>query len=224
MNLFRRITATVNATVDQAVAQIENHDAVVSAALQDARKSAADAKVRLRRVQKDGQRLHSRCAQLRADIERWQTRARRSAAEDEQLALQCVARVQTAQRELAETEQAAATHQQQQKTLEQGLVVIQQRIARIEQQQRLLRTRQSSAQAQHLAAALEPLEGEGLDDVLDRWESAIVAKEDLPWDASQDVLDEEFRGAEDEAALRVALAELMSGEASADQPNSEQEK
>lgn len=218
MNLFRRLSATVNATMDQAVAQIENHDAVVSAALQDARQSAAQARVRLRRVERDGQQLHARCQSLHTDIQRWQQRARHSAREDETLALKCVARMQDAQRELAVAETAAAEHEQQQQMLQQGMQKIQQRISRIEQQRSLLRTRQSSAQAQQLVATLEPVAGEGIDEILERWEGSIMMREHLPWEIAggasadaftADPLAEQFRQTENSEELREALQQLL---------------
>ncbi len=210
MKLFRRLTSTVTATVDQAVSHIENHDAVVAAALQDARKSAAEARVRLRTVQRDGEALRQRCEQLRGDVAQWAERARRSAAEDDEpRALQCVARMREAQRTLQSTEAAYRRHQAQQAALEQAAAQIRKRIKRIEQQRHLLRTRQSSAQAQHLAARLDAAEGEGVDEVLARWESSILAKEDLPWDEAADPLQEEFQREEDEQALRESLRELL---------------
>ncbi len=210
MNIFRRLTSTVTATVDQAVSQIENHDAVISAALKDARTSAAQARVQLRRVKKDGADLAQRCDILREDIARWAKRAKQSAREDEALALQCVARMQSAERELTRVEDAKKQHDAQRVNLEQAAQGIQKRIQDIEQQRHLLRTRQSSAQAQQLAARLDAPDHEGVDEVLARWESTILAKEDLPWRMDgADELDETFSQEEDEASLRQSLQNLL---------------
>ena len=50
MNLFRRITASFTGSIESAVSQLENHEAVVQAALKDTRAMAAKAKVRFARV------------------------------------------------------------------------------------------------------------------------------------------------------------------------------
>ena len=57
MSIIRRLQATISAGLDNAVSQVENHDAVVEAALKDARTAAARARVRLARVQKEEETL-----------------------------------------------------------------------------------------------------------------------------------------------------------------------
>jgi phage shock protein A len=47
MGLFKRISATVSATVGDAVSAMENHDAVVEASLHDMRRASEKAKTRL---------------------------------------------------------------------------------------------------------------------------------------------------------------------------------
>ena len=61
MSLFQRITATVTSHVDRAVSRVENHDAIVEAALRDTRQAAVRARVRLRRLQRYPRRHASQC-------------------------------------------------------------------------------------------------------------------------------------------------------------------
>ena len=44
MSLFRRITTTVTSSVDKAVSKVENHDAIINAALRDTQQAAARAR------------------------------------------------------------------------------------------------------------------------------------------------------------------------------------
>ncbi len=74
MGFFKRITATVAANVDSAIATMENHNAVVEASLQELRTAAARSKARLRRIQADGTRLETKLAQLRESAQRWTAR------------------------------------------------------------------------------------------------------------------------------------------------------
>lgn len=57
MNLISRFSATLMAGVDKTVSQIENHDAVIEASLKESQRAAAQARVRLQRVTRDGEAL-----------------------------------------------------------------------------------------------------------------------------------------------------------------------
>ena len=55
MSLIRRISASITSSVDRAVSRVENHDAVINAALRDTQQAAARSRVRLERVRKEGE-------------------------------------------------------------------------------------------------------------------------------------------------------------------------
>ena len=75
MSIFRRLQATISASLDNAVSQVENHDAVVEAALKDARAAAARARVRLARVQKEEANMRTKLeSRSRASTSCWATR------------------------------------------------------------------------------------------------------------------------------------------------------
>ena len=90
MSLLKRLSATIVSRVDQMVSQIENHDAVVEAAIRESRQAAAKARVRLSRVRGDGEKLQKRIAELRASQTQWTERARSVAADDRDRALECM--------------------------------------------------------------------------------------------------------------------------------------
>ena len=60
MSLIRRISTSITSSVDRAVSRVENHDAIVNAALRDTQQAAARSRVRLERVRKDGRALKTR--------------------------------------------------------------------------------------------------------------------------------------------------------------------
>ena len=47
MSIFKRLSATLVTSIDRVVGEIENHDAVIQASINDIRKKVAEAKVRL---------------------------------------------------------------------------------------------------------------------------------------------------------------------------------
>ena len=75
MNLFKRIVTTVHSGVDRTVASMENHEAIVDAALKESREALVRAKARLGRLEKDGKRQHNRVTELTSEIELWAERA-----------------------------------------------------------------------------------------------------------------------------------------------------
>jgi len=92
MSLMKRISATLTASVDNLVDQVENHDAVIEASIKKARQASADTRVRLGRLQKDGKRLEARIDKLKMDGDKWQERAVGAAKDDQDKALQCLQR------------------------------------------------------------------------------------------------------------------------------------
>ena len=78
MSLFKRFSATVYSQLDQAIGQIENHDAVVDASVREARHASAKAKVRLARVRAGGQRLRAQLQAVLESEQTWIDRARRA--------------------------------------------------------------------------------------------------------------------------------------------------
>ena len=57
MSLIRRLSASITSSVDRAVSKVENHDAIINAALRDTQQAAARSRVRLERVRKGCCRL-----------------------------------------------------------------------------------------------------------------------------------------------------------------------
>ena len=52
MSLIRRISTSITSSVDRAVSKVENHDAIINAALRDTQQAAARSRVLLERVRK----------------------------------------------------------------------------------------------------------------------------------------------------------------------------
>src|SRR5688572_27160050 len=131
MNLFTRISATVTGTLDAAVSQVENHDAVVAVALKDTRAAVAKARVRLEQVRKDGHTMRTRLQELQRKQQLWTDRARSIAQQDEHKALECIARRNQCRDQLNQLTEALLRHDE----LEQKMAV---NVDRMEQRMREL--------------------------------------------------------------------------------------
>lgn len=212
MSIIRRLTATLTARVDRLVGEIENHDAVVAAGIDDARRAYAQAKARHARLVQEGERLRGRRAELTAQARRWEGRALAPEV-DEPTALECLRRRNQAEAQAAALGEALERQRAAQAQLDRALDAARERIGRLEHQRRLLHTRELTA---GMGARLRSLEDPGridLDATFERWEARVTESElmqvDQPCDLpGEDPLTARFDAAEARQALCDQLAAL----------------
>jgi phage shock protein A len=213
MSLFKRISATLVSRVDQVVSEMENHEAVIQATLNDMRKKVAEAKVRLGQVRREEERLRRQMAEQREHARRWRRRAVDSAKDDEAMALECVGRSHQCQTQVERLEQAAAQYAQTAQRLAGDIVASEQRLAEIKQKLTLMRARQSASSAMSATSEPDGNMSQLLDDTFDRWEinisQAEMTVESFP---DVDPMEREFVTREKEEELRRELNELLAQE------------
>lgn len=211
MSFFKRITATVSANIDQAISQIENHDAVIEAALEETRDAAARLKVQVSRIRTETARLRAEEEKLRGDETRWTTRAARVAAEDESRALDCLrrrdeCRVQ-AERLVARLDQNRDIEQR----LAANLAHLDERLNEINARRSELRGRELSARGSSAVAGLDRDAALDVDRAFERWDVEVTRTEFAGDYVSPeaDTLCDEFALAERDAELRDELKSLL---------------
>ena len=217
MSIFSRLQATISASLDNAVSQVENHDAVVEAALKDARTAAARARVRLARVQKEEANMHTKLGELQTMHQKWTDRAISSAEQDESQALECVKRRNACEQQISQTKEAIVRHKELERNVGSSVDRIEQRITDLTQQRNLMRSRHSAADALRVINKIEGDCAEGIDDTFERWEMLVAETEYMAGGTTNvDTLNETFTQAEDAESLKADLAELLSMETSKD--------
>ena len=213
MGTLKRFTSSITAHFNWMLSQVENHEALVNSAIQEVQESGARAKVQLKRVALDGQRMRQRLMELRDAAVLWEERAKKCAGIDEKKALECLKRKKKAERQIAELEEQEREHAKVQKTLGSDLELLDERMKQLKAQRNLLKTRESRARA--LGALQQDstsLIGE-IDDIFDRWESRVneyEIKGECPLSNTDD-LDDEFSSGEEEEELRLELAKMLEG-------------
>lgn len=216
MSIFKRISATVSSRVDHLVRDIEDHDAIIDASIKDVRAAAAKAKVRLARVQTDGKRLVERLDKLRDAERRWTERARRTADDDRDTALECMHRRQECERQAARLESSIAEHASMEARLTEQVAELERRVGEISEQRHLMRTRQSTAEAMRTLRSMDCGNAIDIDDTFERWNVRITEAELEA--GSMDVLDpvdrleKRFLDDEARAELEADLDDLLKGE------------
>lgn len=210
MNLIQRISTSITSSVDRAVSKVENHDAIINAALRDTQQAAARARVRLERVRKDGHQLKTRHANLQLAISRWTERARSVATDDEHKALECLRRRKDCERQRETLVESIAKHDELEERIAAQVKKIESRIVEVAQQRNMMRSRQSVAEAMRTINNIEGVSYGDIEDTFDRWEINLGETEILMnATTSVDPLESAFLAEEDVAELRAELADLM---------------
>ncbi len=212
MNRIKRWTTALICQMDQALAAVENHEALADSLIRDVRRATAQAKVRLDRVRADGERLRRSLAEHREAEARWRERARECADSDEERAIDCLRRSRAAARAVPEVERRLALHESTERQLDADVARVEARLEQLVHKRNLMRTRQSSAQAASSAHTADSLGDGELDRVFDRWETQITELElEGGTDADVDPLQLEYSEAEERQQLLAELAELRNG-------------
>lgn len=206
MSRMQRWKISVTSWVDGVLAQIENHEASVTAAIARVRQSTARARVQLKRVERDQRALRDALREQQEAADAWRRRAKE--ASDETVALECLRRHKAASRRAESLQTRLEDHERSRKELTEGVGVLNARLRELEERKNLMRTRQSRAEAAHgMVHAQGPL-GD-LEDVFDRWETRVgeieLAAECNP---PIDAFELDLESAEEEVALLAELEAL----------------
>ncbi len=213
MSLIRRISATLTSSVDRAVSKVENHDAIVNAALRDTQQAAARSRVRLERVRKDGRALKTRHQSLKDAHSRWTERARSIGSSDEAKALECLRRRQDCEAQIRNLAESIEKHEELESRIAEQVKKIEARISEVSHQRNMMRSRQSVAEAMRTIHNIEGVSYGEVEETFDRWEINLGETEILMGaGASVDRLDSEFLAEEDTEALRAELHLLLNSE------------
>ena len=210
MSLIRRISASFTSSVDRAVSRVENHDAVINAALRDTQQAAARSRVRLARVRKDGQNLRDRKASLETAVSRWTERARTVASEDEAKALECLRRKKECEAQLRNLDVSIGKHDELESRIVDQVKKIESRIGEVSQQRNMMRSRQSVAEALRTINDIEGVSYGEIEDTFDRWEINLGETEiQIGVGSPSDSLETTFIAEEEKAELKAELDLLL---------------
>ena len=213
MSVFKRITASLHASVDRTVASLENHDAIISATLNESRRAVATAKVRLARVESDGKQQANRIEELENRIETWTSRAKSIGLTDRAKALDCLKHRDTDQRQLEQAQETLVRHQDMEQRMRNKLITLEQRVSDLQRQHAELQSRDTVARATSKLDAIEHSPSINIDETFDRWEIAIRERE-LRSDYNSTThtpvsLDEKFKADEHRETLNLELDALL---------------
>lgn len=217
MNTLKRLSATLLATVDRTVNSMEDHEAVISAAIRDSRKATARARFKLEKLKADNTRLKDRINTLQQQHDKWQERAISLNSVNREDALNCIARG----KRCAEQIESLSTMLEQQQKLEQQSINTVRRLSEksdsLNSKRTQLSSRAAAAEATRVINRLEGEDGIEIDDTLGRWEQSVYETEAVfgmgegavRMDTLGDELDERLSDGEEQQDLSDELDALV---------------
>ena len=221
MKLIKRLTTSISATLDSAVGQLENHDAIVEATIKQTRQSVAKTKARINTLRQQLNAYESQLKEAQEQFALWTERAAKLADTDQAKALQCVARRNQYEAEIGRLTTAADQQRDLIRDVTHNLTKLQVKLDEMTQKHNLMRSRQTVADVNRAVATVS--NDESISETFERWESAVLEHEFAVSDAcARDSLDVELTREEDEAALLAQLA-MIREEANPDQPEKNNE-
>lgn len=212
MTILGRWTSGIVSRIDAVVTRIENQEALVNAAIDEARRAAARARVQLGRVREDGNRLAEQHAAEAQGCERWKERALGCPPEEEARAMECLRRSKVAGKRQQELKQRLNEHAKAQKQLSAELERIEAQVAHLIEKRNRMRTRQSQAEAMAQVRGAAFSDPTCLSEVFERWETQVTEVELEaglgPGRSQEDELEAEFSQEEQRRTLRSELEQL----------------
>lgn len=209
MRLIQRLTATFKANVEHLVDQIENQDAVISAAIDERRTLTAKAKARLARLRRDHEAIQAKLDELDRAERQWEARAIACAPTDEGAALDCLERRNRCRAQRKELQTALSRLTDTLRHLEQEVHRAEEKIEAMGRQQRLMRGRQAAAEAITSTQEWSDPRAFDVEGLFERWEERVLEVEMACNTPEIDPLERRFERAERDQALRTELKTLM---------------
>jgi len=216
MSLFKRIRTTISASVNQLVGEIENHDAVMEAAINESRRATAQAKVRLSRTERERAQLQQKIADVEAKRQKWRERALACADNEESKALSCLQQEKNCAGQISQLTSILKQQDALLAKLRSDIGKAESKLAQINHQRNMMRSRESAATALNAMAHADIADSININDTLERWEAKIIEAE-LELETQQPLDDFEYQFTEQEN-LDELRAELRSLKQQGDQP------
>ena len=206
MNSFRRMTVAVRASLDRVLTQVENHEAITQATLEDLRRHLAQARSHASRVQRDGHALEQELNKARTAHAQWKERA--IATENHDAAIECIRRSKDAAAEVERLEGRQREHVQITRRLTKDVRALEDRYAELNTRKRVLQARDAEARALEITEGSVHHVGSDVEALLERWEMNIDERSYRVPGAEQDDFEISYVESEERAALEAELLEL----------------
>lgn len=172
---LKRLVTSLNASFEDFVSGVENHDAVAQSAITDVRKAAARLRVQQGQLAGQARRLVESEQALTHKRDRWQSRAQEFAEQDPEQALQCLRNRNSVECELTRTSEQLAQQRSLCEQLAGNLAQVEQRLSDLQHKRIALSSREARTSVLAKTGGLETQSN--IDELFERWEVAVLQGE-----------------------------------------------
>lgn len=214
MSILKRLSTTLISRIDRVVTEIENHDAVIQAALNEMNSKMAKAKIALNQACRERDRIKTELETQQSNVHRWQERAIICAKTDESKALECLRRSHKSRDRAAGLQKSLNEYARSIEKMTGNIQSSAQRLNEMKQRLTLMRAKQATNKTD---ATIHSTCGDAesiVEDTFNRWEMHLN-HDDIPFDCAIDDVDElehEFITQEQQNDLRNELTALLTRE------------
>lgn len=217
MKLIKRLSTSLTATLDTAVGQLENHDAIVEASIKQTRQAVAKTKARINTLRQQQMAYQTQLKEAREQYDLWTERAASLATTDQDKALQCVARRNQCEADVGRLSYSEKQQGDLIRDVTANCQTLQKKLDEMTQKHNLMRSRQTVADVNRAMSNVST--EENLNETFERWESAVLEHEFAVSDAcSGDLLDIELTRQEDQTNLLAQLDSIVANTSESPQP------
>ncbi len=214
MSLFKRLSITLFSGLDDMVTSIENHDALIEAAIAEQQQKIGTARHQLLRLSKQKQTAVEKISDLDIQQNQWQKRAMAAGQQDEMKALSCLQRRRAILQQIESHSKSRDQFTNAVNKLSTDIRISENDLAEVKQKRELLKAQQSSSEVlQHLDNRSLSSQKQ-MKKTFERWESNIA--ESHPYlidlvdnESLVDHLEQEFVEKEQKQSLKNELAVLL---------------
>lgn len=208
MKLIKRLSTSLTATLDSAVGQLENHDAIVEASIKQTRQAVAKTKARINTLRQQQSAYRTQLKEAQDQFDLWTERATKLAESDQEKALQCVTRRNQCEADIGRLTVSESQQTDLIRDVSVNLQTLQKKLDEMTQKHNLMRSRQTVADVNRAMSNVNT--EESLNETFERWESVVLEHEFAVSDAcSGDALDIELSHQEDEINLLAQLDHIV---------------
>jgi len=207
MNLIKRLTTSISASLDTAVNQMENHDAIVDAGIKQTRKAVARTRARVNALRQQQTVYERQQKEAKEQHALWTERAKSLAVSDQDKALQCVSRRNQFSAEVKRLANSAEQQKELIRDVDNNLQKLHSKLDDMVHKHSLMRSRQTVADVNRVVAHVG--QNQNLNDTFERWESTVLEHELAISDVcTHDPLEFQLSEQENDIKLLAQLAEL----------------
>ncbi len=199
--------------VDQVVGEIENHDALIEAAIREQQKKLSAARVECNRITSQGEKVKAEIKDLAAKQSRWQERAVKEAESNQERALACVQQYENLGEQIQRLTEMEKQYGSANLKLREDIKRGETELLELKQKHQLMRARQSTADALGKFGNVGETRLDEVESSFDRWEVKISQGEmnagETLIDAELDELERDYMAEETEVELKKKLEQLL---------------